>query len=105
MMLFSNAIVVTKYVSIFWLKNPFGFQDEFWSLFVNVWIVSVSFLAQFVLDFLPGSRGIAYPLCSGLNFTNHYTKKLALLFCIGKIVFKMKESRILDFRFSNVGSN
>jgi hypothetical protein len=70
-MLFSDAIIVTKYVSIFLLKNPFGFQDEFWSFFVNIWIVSFSFIAQFVLDFLPGSRGIGFHLCSGLNFTNH----------------------------------
>ena len=37
--LFFDAIIIFKYMSIFWLKNPLNFKDDFWSLFVNSWVV------------------------------------------------------------------
>ncbi len=39
--LFLDAIIVERYIMIFWLKNPINFQDDFWSIFINIWIVTV----------------------------------------------------------------
>jgi hypothetical protein len=38
-LLFIDAIIVARYFQIFWMKNPLSFQDDFWCLFVNIWIV------------------------------------------------------------------
>ena len=32
-----DAIIITKYVLIFWLKNPGAVNDEFWCIFINIW--------------------------------------------------------------------
>jgi hypothetical protein len=37
-----DAIVVTRYVFIFRLKNPASFDDEFWCCFITVWIYAAS---------------------------------------------------------------
>ena len=36
-----DAITISKYIFIFWLKNPLNFDDEFWCRFINA---SISFL-------------------------------------------------------------
>ena len=38
-----DVMVITRYIFIFWLKNPLGFQDEFWGLFLNIWITIFRF--------------------------------------------------------------
>ena len=64
LMLFFDVMLLTKYLAVFWLKNPFGFQDDFWSLFINIWIPSFSHLLQFVLDYKYDSCGKIYYFCS-----------------------------------------
>jgi hypothetical protein len=54
-----------KYVSVFWLKNPFGLQDEFWSFYFNLFVVCFSLLSQSVGDFLPGAKTMSYFICTG----------------------------------------
>jgi len=34
--LFYDAITLSKYIFIFWLKNPTAVKDNFWSLFINI---------------------------------------------------------------------
>ena len=41
LMLIFNAIIISRYIFIFWLKNPLNFDDEFWCRFINA---SISFL-------------------------------------------------------------
>ena len=69
-MLFFNVMLLTKYLAVFWLKNPFGFQDDFWSLFINIWIPTFSHLLQFVVDFKINNFGKLYKICSGKSFEN-----------------------------------
>ena len=45
---------IIRYLTIFWLNNPAGLNNEFWALFFNVWATLISFLTMFVLNFLPG---------------------------------------------------
>ena len=63
--LFFNAMNISRYIFIFWLKNPLNFQDDFWSTFVNLWIVSFSLVSQFVYVFLPGKQALNFYICSG----------------------------------------
>ena len=39
--LFLNSIIIMRYIMMFWLKNPINFKDDFWSIFINIWIVIV----------------------------------------------------------------
>jgi len=39
LILFSNAIIIFRYMSIFWLRNPMNLKDDFWCSFVNTWVV------------------------------------------------------------------
>jgi hypothetical protein len=48
-----DAIIVTKYVFIFWLKNPAGVDDDFWCRFLTLWVVGFSHLLNFVVYSLP----------------------------------------------------
>ena len=66
LMLFFDAVLLTKYITVFRLKNPFGLRDEFWSLFLNIWIPSFSHLLQFVLDYKVESFGKLYYICAGI---------------------------------------
>jgi hypothetical protein len=37
--IFLDAIIIVRYLLIFWIKNPENFKDDFWSHFVNIWTV------------------------------------------------------------------
>ena len=42
-------------------------MHNFRSQFLNTWILTFSFLSQFVFVFLPGKQPLEYHLCSGSN--------------------------------------
>ena len=62
-----DAIAVVRYIFIFWMKNPTSFQDGFWNLFINIFILIFSVTSQFIFIFLPGRQPLAYYTCSGLD--------------------------------------
>ena len=35
-----DLIILTRYAYVFWLKNPAGFNDDFWVVFFNMWVVT-----------------------------------------------------------------
>jgi len=41
-----NLLSLTRYIFIFRLKNPAAFQDDFWHLFVNLWMLISNTLIQ-----------------------------------------------------------
>ena len=47
LLLLMDAIVIARYIIIFWLQNLLKFQDDFWCYFVNIWIVMFRFLKYF----------------------------------------------------------
>jgi hypothetical protein len=63
--LFTLGISVSRYLYTFYLKNPGRFQDAFWQLFTNMWIVSCGIISQFVFVILPGRLPISFYLFSG----------------------------------------
>ena len=64
-MLFTDGIIITRYIYIFCLKNPFAFNDDFWYLVINVWIITFSFMAQIVMAMMPGRNTPYFYICSG----------------------------------------
>lgn len=60
-----NSVLLSRYIFIFYLKNPLAFQDEFWSLFVNIWIRLSTFIFHLALFQLPGIEASFLSICSG----------------------------------------
>lgn len=63
--LFYDALVIVRYLSIFVLKNPLSFQNEFWTFFVDVFVVIFSFASQTVNLFTSGTDPLQVKVCSG----------------------------------------
>ena len=38
-LMFFNAIIMVRYIFIFWLRNPLNFNDDFWCFFINLWVI------------------------------------------------------------------
>jgi hypothetical protein len=65
--IYFDIIAIVRYLFIFHLKNPAMFQDEFWNLFINMQVVSFSFLSQLIFAYLPGRQPLIYYYCTGEN--------------------------------------
>jgi len=63
--IFFDAVNIVRYLLIFWLKDPFQFQDDFWYLFANIWVITFSVTSQFIYLYLPGCQPLNYFICSG----------------------------------------
>ena len=61
-----NLVVIFWYVFIFWLKNPAAFQDEFWHLFLVIWMSGFSLVSQWVFAYFPGTQSLNYYVCLGI---------------------------------------
>jgi hypothetical protein len=67
---FLNAIAISKYVFIFWMKNPGSLQDDFWSLFLSLGTVGFSFTWNFTRFVQPHSSDLYLSFCSKVNSAN-----------------------------------
>ena len=68
--LFFASVSLTRYLFIFWLKNPAAFLDEFWSLFTNFCIVIFTMISHFVFYFMLGHDSIRISICTGSDPTH-----------------------------------
>ena len=56
---FLNFIVLSKYIFIFWMKNPGSVQDDFWTVFISMWTFVFSFIISLVKILIP-RKGIIF---------------------------------------------
>ena len=68
-MIFGDAIMISRFIFIFVLKNPSAFQDDFWSLFGNIWLLSFCWIGQMVSEVMLGCENINVNICCGKNIT------------------------------------
>ena len=61
--------LIARYIFIFWLKNPAGFHDRFWFLFITIWIKSTSRISQTIWYFLEERTPFGIFLCTGKDPT------------------------------------
>ena len=64
-LLCSDAIIVSNYAYIFWLKNPAAFNDDFWCLFISLWIRCISMITMGTLHFLVEFKTFGCLICTG----------------------------------------
>jgi len=57
--------MVTRYLFIFWIKNPAAFHEEFWSRFVNIWVVMFSWAAQITFEVMLATDSYHIHVCTG----------------------------------------
>jgi hypothetical protein len=60
-----DGMIISKYVLIFCLKNPAGFQDDFWGRYLTIGIIMFSNITQVVADMMPGKNTKFFYICTG----------------------------------------
>ena len=62
---FLEAIVVTRYAFVHWLRNPVALNDDFLRFFINFSTALLSFISQTVYVIMPGRNPLGYYVCLG----------------------------------------
>ena len=83
-----NCIVVSKYIFIFWMKNPGSVHDDFWHVFISMWAFGFSCIFSLIKIFQPRKELIFLYVCVNMNpeMDNNLQPRtddhLEILFCI-----------------------
>ena len=65
-----GAIMVVKYAFLFHTKNPTAIQDDFWNLFLNIWIFGFTSVSQIIYILSPGQTALNFFICVGKRPTS-----------------------------------
>lgn len=84
LLLFMDAISLTRYVFIFKLKNPAAFNDTFWCFFLCLFIIIGSFLVQGSWYIYADYRPISFYMCTGRN-PFHEQKRSTTIYGVNEI--------------------
>jgi hypothetical protein len=109
-LLFMNAMAISKYLFIFHLKNPFAFQDEFWCFFINTWVRAASWLINIVKCLSAERQSINYYICTGEDPTKDFKKPAKTTGIIGILsvlihIFVFIKIQIYKMSNPNFGAN
>ncbi len=69
LLLFFDLITLTRYFYIFWLKNPTGFNDEFWANYFHIWVKMFSIIFMSTFHIVSIHQSFNYYICSGQDPT------------------------------------
>ena len=89
-----DSIIIVRYIFIVWLKNPTVLQDDFWSLFINLWIFGFCIISQIVFILMPGRPPMDVSICFGkipIEYMNVSVKRNFPILIVGSL------SLILNF--------
>ena len=70
------ANVSERYMYIFHLKNPAAFNDDFWYLFIKIWVNGFSVLVQFAWQFRAPRQPLGFYICSGTDLREPFKIRL-----------------------------
>ena len=65
LLLYKNASIITRYIFIFWLKNPAAFNNEFWCRMISIWVHIFSLLFCGIEESITTNMSINYYICIG----------------------------------------
>lgn len=68
-LMFLDAIAIMRYIYIFWLKNLATFNDDFWRLFITLWIYGCSNIIMLAVHFLTECQTMGFFICNGQTTT------------------------------------
>ena len=87
MFLFFDMIILSRYAYIFLLKNPAGFNDDFWATFMDIWVVLFSFLVKASQYITEPNQPLTYYFCCGSDPRLHFQIKTRNHLLTGQIQF------------------
>lgn len=58
---------ICRYAYIFWLKNPTAFHDDFWYLFICLWVFATSVYLQANWILISSYLPMSYYMCTGTD--------------------------------------
>ena len=96
-----DATVITRYMFIFWLKNPVAFQDHFWCRFIEIWIYGASFISMFVWHYAVQFQTMGFYFCAGKDPTNmrqHFPKAYGVLETFSLVLHFIIQIKILSHK-------
>ena len=70
-LLYINAILIVRYIFIFWLKNPAAFYDDFWCDFIGIWVHGFSLISLFVWHTIAKFQTMGFCICTGQNISEN----------------------------------
>ena len=76
MLLQIDAMAIVRYFCIFWLKNPTGINDEFWIVFINLFIKMLGVITMFVWHFTTPRQPFGYYICAGQDPREDYKRPI-----------------------------
>ena len=65
-LLLLDSTTIVQYLLIFRIKNPAAVNDDFWSIFIGVWIVGLSHFFNFSKFFIAHRQPLNYYVCAGV---------------------------------------
>ena len=105
---FLNFIVFSKYIFIFWMRNPGSVQDDFWTVFISMWTFVFSFIFSLVRVIQAKKEMIFYYFCmnSDPEKDNHLQARaddqIELMFCF--LLHLVITLRVQIFKFKKAHS-
>ena len=110
-LIFLDAIMISRFIFIFVLINPSAFQDDFWSLFGNIWVVTFSWIGQIASEVMLGCENINVNICAGKNITISEDCQLAtrndrfngIIGCLTVIIHIFVIAKIQIFKWNENG--
>ena len=69
-LLLFDAMAITKYIIIYVLKNPSKLNNEFWHVFIVIWVKGFSFICQASWHICLSHQPMGFYICSGNNPLN-----------------------------------
>jgi hypothetical protein len=71
-LLLFDAILLSRYILIVWLKNPAAVNDDFWSVYINFLSGCIAVLFNFVIFFFSKRLSLIFYTCSNTDPTADY---------------------------------
>jgi len=65
--IYFDLIVISRYFYIFLLKNPAGFNDDFWAFFLNMCVIMLTLLIKAGYHLAVPHQIITFYFCCGIN--------------------------------------
>ena len=72
LLVYLDLAVLTRYFYIFWIKNPAGFQDDFWAMFLNMMVKMFCLLSMIVWHLAITYQPLNFYICAGIDPTLAY---------------------------------
>ena len=72
MLIYLDLMIMTRYLYIFWIKNPTGTHDDFWVLFIFMLVKMLSFIFNGVWHWTISHQPLNFYICSGLDPTTAF---------------------------------